>query len=73
MHKFLVILFVITGCLNQCLQISNLCFLIPVAITQIFNPIDELVIPTEIATKEAKSEMETVPVSAKTKISKSSI
>ena len=73
MHKFLVILFIITVCPNQCLQINNLCFLIPIVITQIFSPNAELVIPTEIATKEAKSEMETLPVTVKTKISESSI
>ena len=30
-------------------------FLIPAVITQIFNPIAELVIPVEIPTKEAKA------------------
>ena len=36
--------------------------LIPAVITQIFNPIAELVIPVGIPTKEAKVEMETHPV-----------
>ena len=35
--------------------ISDLHFLIPAAVTQIFNPIAELVIPTGIPTKEAKA------------------
>ena len=37
-------------------------FLIPVVITQMFNPIVELAIPIGIPTKEAKAEMETHPV-----------
>ena len=37
-------------------------FLIPAVITQIFNPVAELVTPIGIATKEAKAEMETHPV-----------
>ena len=35
----------------------DLYFLIPAVITQISTPIAELVIPTEIPTKEAKAEM----------------
>ena len=35
----------------------DLYFLIPAVITQIFTSIAELVIPTEIPTKEAKAEM----------------
>ena len=44
----------------------DLCFFyfIPAVITQIFTSIAELVTPTEIPTKEAKSEMETHPVIA---------
>ena len=53
--------------------IIDLYFLIPAVITQIFNPIAELVIPTGISTKEAKAEMETHPVTAEIKISKFSI
>ena len=48
---------------------SSLLLLIPAVITQqIFTPIAELVIPTEIPPKEAKAEMETHPVTAETKI-----
>ena len=38
--------------------IIDLYCLIPAVITQIFNPIEELVIPIGIPTKEAKAEME---------------
>ena len=38
----------------------------PAVITQIFNPIAELVIPIRIPTKEAKAEMETHPVNVET-------
>ena len=44
--------------------ITDLYFLIPAVITQIFNPIVELVIPIRITTKKAKAEMETHPVIA---------
>ena len=44
------------------LLIIYLYFLIRPAITQIFNPIAELVIPIGITTKEAKAEKETHPV-----------
>ena len=44
------------------LLIIYLYFLIPPAITQIFNPIAELVIPIGITTKEAKPEKEIHPV-----------
>ena len=47
----------------------DLCFLIPAVITQIFNPIVELVIPIEIPTKEAKAEMETHAVTVEVTIS----
>ena len=53
--------------------IIDLYFLIPAAVTQIFNPTAELVILRGIPTKEAKSEMETHPVSVEIKISKCSI
>ena len=39
--------------------ITELSFSILAVIAQIFNPIAELVIPTGIATKEEKAEMET--------------
>ena len=41
--------------------IIDLYFLIHAVITQIFNPIAELVIPIGISTKEAKAETETHP------------
>ena len=40
---------------------------------QAFNPIAELVIPIGIPTKEAKTEMETYPLTAEIKMSKCSI
>ena len=53
--------------------IIGLYFLIPVVITQIFNPIAELVIPIGIATKKAKAEMETHTVTVEINISKFSV
>ena len=53
--------------------IIDLYFLIPAVVTQIFNPIAELVIPIGIPTKEVKTEMETHPVTAEISISKSSM
>ena len=50
----------------------DLYFLIP-AVTHIFNPIAELVIPTRIPTKEAKAETKTHPVTVEIKIIKCSI
>ena len=47
--------------------------IIPAAITQIFNPIAELVIPIGISIKQAKAEMETHPVVVEAKIRKCSI
>ena len=47
-------------------------FYIPAVITQIFNPIAEVVIPIRTPTKEAKAEMETHPVIAVVKIRKCS-
>ena len=47
------------------------CF--PAVITDIFNPTAELVIPSGIPTKRAKSEMETHPVTVEIKISKCAI
>ena len=40
---------------------------IPAVVTQIINPIAELIIPIEITTKGAKAEMETHPVTVETK------
>ena len=51
----------------------DLYFLIPVAITQIFTPIAELVIHIEIPTKEAKVQIEAHPVIVEVKISECSI
>ena len=53
--------------------IIDLYISIAAVITQIFNPIAELVIPKRIPTKEAKSEMEIHPVTAEAKIKKCSI
>ena len=53
--------------------IIDLYFLIPAVVTQIFNPIAELVIPIRIPTKEVKTEMETHPVTAEISISKCSM
>ena len=51
----------------------DLYFIIPAVITQIFNPIAELIIPIGIPTKESKAEMEMHPVTVQIKISKCSI
>ena len=53
--------------------ITDLYFLIPAVIAQIFNPITELVIYTGIPSKEAKAEIETYPVIGEAKIRKCSI
>ena len=53
--------------------IINLYFLIPAAIAQIFNPISELVIPIEIPSKKAKSEIEIHLVTDEDKARKYSI
>ena len=53
--------------------IIDLFFLIPAVITQIFNRTAELLNTMGIPTKEEKAEMETHPVTVKTKISKFSI
>ena len=55
------------------LLIIDLQFLIAVVITQILDPIVELVIPNIISIKETKSEMETHPVIAEIAISECSI
>ena len=47
----------------------DLYFLIPAVITQMFNPIAELIIPIGFPTKEAKVEMEIHPVTVEIKIS----
>ena len=48
----------------------DLCFIIPAVIAQIFIPIAGTVLPIEIPTKEAKSEMEKHLLIAETTISK---
>ena len=53
--------------------IIYLYFLVPAVITQILNPIKELVISVKIPTKEAKTEMKTHPLTVDIKISKFSI
>ena len=53
--------------------IIDLYFLIPAVVTQIFNPIAELVIPTGIPIKEAEAEIETHPVIIEAKITKYSL
>ena len=51
----------ILSCVFFFFLIIDLYFLTHAVITQIFNPIAELVIPIGISTKEAKAEMETHP------------
>ena len=53
--------------------IIDLYLLISGAITQIFNPIAQLAIPTGIPTKKAKAEMKARPVIVEITISKWSI
>ena len=53
--------------------IIDVYYSIPGVITQIFNPTAVLVISLGVSTKETKSEIETHPVTAETKIKKSSI
>ena len=53
--------------------ISDLYFLIPAVITQIFTAGKELAIPREIQTQQAKVEMETNAVTVEAKISKCSV
>ena len=60
----------ILSCFFFLFLIVDLCFLILAVITQILNPIAELVIFIRIPTKEAKAEMETHPVTVEIKISK---
>ena len=60
---------IILSCFFFCYLFINLYLSIAAVITQIFNPIAELVILIAIATKEAKAEMKTHPVIAKITIS----
>ena len=52
----------ISSCFFLCFLIIDLYFLIPAAVAQIFRPVAELVFPTRIQSKEAKSEIEIHPV-----------
>ena len=63
----------ILSCFFFFFLIIDLYFLIPTVIAQIFNPIEELVIPVGIPTKEAKAEIETHPVIVQAKTRKCSI
>ena len=53
--------------------IIDLYFLISAVISQILNPIAELVIPIRVPSKEAKAEVEIHPVIAEAKIEKFAI
>ena len=53
--------------------IIGLYFLIPAVFTQIFHPTAELIMPIGIQAQGAKTENETYPVTAETKLSKYSI
>ena len=53
--------------------IIKLYFLIPVVITQTFNPTAQFAIPTEIPTKEANTEIETQSIKVEDKLSNCSI
>ena len=63
----------ILSCFFFFFLIIGLYFLIPAVVTQIFNPIEEFVIPIGIPTKDAKEEMESHPLNVEIKISKCSI
>ena len=63
----------ILWCFFLFLLFIDLYFLIPAVITQIFNPVGELVIPIGIPTNETEAEMETHPIIVKIAISKCSI
>ena len=63
----------ILSCFFFFFLIIDLCLLIPVVITQIYNPIAELIIPIGIPTKKAKAEIEMHPVTVEINISKCSI
>ena len=63
----------ILSCFFFFFLIIDLNFLISAVISQIFNPIAELVIPIGIPNKEAKEEMETDPVIVEINIRKCSI
>ena len=60
----------ILSCFFFFFLIMELYFLIPVAITQVFNPITELVIPIGMPSKEAKAEIEMQQVIVKPQMRK---
>ena len=64
---------IILSCFFPFFVIIDLYFLIPAAITQIFNHTEELTTPIGIPTEEAKVEIETHPVIVEVTISKRSI
>ena len=49
--------------------VTDLYFLVPAFVTQIFSPVEELLLSIRAPTKEAKAEMETHPVTIETNIS----
>ena len=53
--------------------LADLYFLNHVVIAQMFNPITELVMSTGIPTKEAKADMETLPITVEIKMSQCSV
>ena len=59
----------ILSCFFFFFLIIDFYFLIFAVITQIFNPIEELVVPIGIPAKEARAEIETYPVNVKVTIS----
>ena len=63
----------ILSCFFFFFLIIDLYFLIAAVITQMVNPIVELVIPIGIPTKEAKEKMKTHPVTVETNKSKCSV
>ena len=54
----------ILSCLSLFFLITDLYFLIPAVVIQIFSPASELAMPILIPTKEAKAKNETHPVIA---------
>ena len=66
-------IFTILSCFFFFFLIIDLYFLVPAVIEQFFNPIAELVVPTETPTKEGEAEMETHQVIVELKIRKCSL
>ena len=63
----------ILSCFFFFFLIIDLNFFIPAVIEQIFNPIADVVIPTGMPNKGAKTELEIHPLTGETKIRKCSI